>query len=298
MKKLIGSIGLILATTVSLLSAAGPAQATVTYSYAGGQQVLPAGTTAAGGASNVLVAEPFIDTANTEHSLMEISAKDTVTGNMMETGWIVSQAVNGDTQVHLFVGAWNGSTFLGYNATNTSWVDYAANPVNAGANLHAVAIDATFTNRIKNFFIQRDTTVACGSDLTGGWWVRYDNSWVGCVKNSAFTSAFTAANRVQWFGEVATTRASGKPCSDMGNAQFGSDYTAGGLDINDPTFFTSASLVGANPPTTTSLTLFEQNTASGAAANAFSIGSTGNRTFTLGGKEWTSTGTTPGNVGC
>lgn len=284
-----------LAIGVGLAAApAAPALASTTFLYAGGRQLLSAGTTAQGIQSSMLVAEPFLDAVNDGHTLMEEAAKDTSTGNTIEFGWNVDFALYGDTQVHLFSGAWKNGVFLGYNASATGYVDYGSNSTDIGANLHAVATNATFTSRIKQFTIQRDTSVACGSDATGGWWIRYDGAFIGCYQNSIWgAGVFTSVNDAEYFSEVPTFRTSGKPCSDAGNGKPGNSYTAGGLDINDPAFFTSTSWVNS-PIITSSNTLWNTDAN---AYDAFSIGSTGNRTFTLGGKGYTSTGTTPGNLG-
>jgi hypothetical protein len=230
---------------------------------------------------------------------MEIDARDTATGNSIEIGWTIDSVLNGDTQAHLFTGAWKSGTFLGYNAAATGYVDNTSNSTNAGANLHAVATNATFTNRIKKFLIQYDNTVACGSDPSGGWWVSYDNVFVGCYQNSIWGSGvFTSINNAEYFAEVATTRANGKPCSDAGNGKPGNSAVLP-LDATDPAFFSSTSWVNPNPSgTTSSNTLYAHDSngvGTSAAYDSFSIGSTGNRTFTTGGKGWTSTGTTPGN---
>jgi hypothetical protein len=272
-----------------------------TWVWAGGQQLLSAGTTAGGAAANVLVAEPWLDTTNDPHSLSEVAVRDTATGNTIEVGWTIDQSLNGDVQAHLFTGAWKLGVFLGYNATATGYTDNSSNATNAGANLHAVATNATFTSRIKKFLIQYDNTVACGSDPSGGWWVSYDNVYVGCYQNSIWgAGAFTHVDNALYFGEVATNRASGKPCSDMGNGNPGNTAVLP-LDATDPAFFSSTSWVNPNPAgTASSNTLYNidsnsNNTA--AAYDAFSLGSTGNRTFTDGGKGNTSTGTTPGTKG-
>lgn len=295
MKKTLSSIGLTLVVLVSLLALnPSAAFASTTFLYAGARQLLSAGTTAQGIQSSMLVAEPYLDAVNDGHTLMEEAAKDTASGNTIEFGWNVDFALYGDTEVHLFSGGWRNGVFLGYNASAVGYVDYGSNATDIGANLHAVATNATFTSRIKQFTIQRDTTVACGSDATGGWWIRYDGAFIGCYQNSIWgAGVFTSVNDAEYFGEVPTFRASGKPCSDMGNGKPGNSYTTGGLDINDPAFFTSTSWVNS-PIIASSNTRWSTDPN---AYDAFSIGSTGDRTFTLGGKGYTSTGTTPGNLG-
>lgn len=271
-----------------------------TWVWAGGDQVLAAGSTAGGAAANLLVAEPYLDTTNDAHTLAEVAARNTSNGNSIEIGWTIDQSLNGDVQAHLFTGAWRLGTFLGYNATATGYVDNGSNATNAGANIHSVAIDATFTNRIKQFLIQYDNTVACGSDPTGGWWVKYAGVYVGCYQNSIWgAGAFTTVNNAEYFGEAATFRASGKPCSDQGNGNPGNTAVLP-LDATDPAFFASTSWVNGSAGVTSSNTLYAQDSNSNstsAAYDSFSVGSTGNRTFTYGGKGWTSTGTTPGNKG-
>lgn len=268
--------------------------------WAGGDQVLAAGSTAGGAAANLLVAEPYVDTTHDNHSLGEVAARNTSNGNTIEVGWTIDQSLNGDTQAHVFTGAWKNNVFLGYNATATGYVDNSSNATNAGANIHSVAIDATFANRIKQFLIQYDNTVACGSDLTGGWWVKYAGVYLGCYQNSIWgAGVFTTVNNAEYFGEVATTLVSGKPCSDGGNGNPGNTAVLP-LDATDPAFFASTSWVNASAGVTSSNTLYAHDSnsnATSAAYDSFSVGSTGNRTFTYGGKGWTSTGTTPGNKG-
>lgn len=265
---------------------------TTSFMYAGGHQILASGTTATGAATNLLVAEPHLDAVNDDHSLAEVAVRDSTTGNTVEIGWTVDPFLNPDSQVHLFSAAWKNGVFLGYNASAAGYVDYSGNAVDVGANIHAAAVDPTFTNRIKKFTISRDTTVPCGSDNTGGWWISYNNAWVGCYQNSIWSGVFTTVNDAEYFGEVATERSTGKPCSDMGNGKPGSSYTTGGLDINDPAFFTSTTWVNTGTAPTSSNTLWNTDAN---AYDSFNIGSTGNRSFTYGGKGYTSTGTTPGN---
>ena len=272
-----------------------------TWVWAGGHQTLSGGNTAGGATANVLVTEPWLDTTNDAHSLGEVAARDSATGNTIEIGWTIDQSLNGDTQAHLFTGAWKLGTFLGYNATATGYVDNGSNATNAGANIHSVAIDATFTNRIKPFLIQYDNTVACGSDMSGGWWVKYAGVFVGCYQNSIWgAGAFTHVDNAEYFGEVATNRVSGKPCSDGGNGNPGNTAVLP-LDATDPAFFASTSWVNSNPAglasSNTLYALDSNSNSTSAAYDSFSVGSTGNRTFTYGGKGWTSTGTTPGNKG-
>lgn len=294
MRSLLARTGLTLVVLISLLALGRPAYASTTFLYAGARQTLSAGTTATGIAVNVLVAEPYLDTTNDGHTLMEALAKDTASGNTIEVGWNVDYALYGDTQVHLFSGGWKGGVFLGYNASATGYVDYSGNATNVGANIHSAAVDPTFTARIKKFTISRDTTVPCGSDATGGWWISYDNAWLGCYQNSIWSGAFTTINDAEYFSEVPTFRASGKPCSDAGNGKPGNSAVLP-LDATDPAFFASTTwLVSSGTAPTSSNTLWNTDAN---AYDAYSIGSTGNRTFTLGGKGYTSTGTTPGNLG-
>lgn len=268
-----------------------------TWVWAGGDQTLSGGVTAGGTSTKILVAEPYLDTTNDAHTLAENAARDTATGNTIEVGWTVDSSLNGgSTQAFLFTGAWKNGVFLGYNATAPTWVDNTSNPINAGANLHSVATDPTFTNRIKLFLIQYDNTVACGSDPTGGWWVKYDTAYVGCYPNSTWgAGVFTHVNNAEYFGEAATFRASGKPCSDQGNGKPGNTAVLP-LDATDPAFFASTSWVNSTATSSNTLYALDSNSNSTSAAyDSFSVGSTGNRTFTFGGKGWTSTGTTPGN---
>lgn len=287
------------AITLVGLGAAPALATTTTFVYAGGNQILGAGQSAGGASAKLLVAEPYEDTTNDGHSLMEVGARNTATGDAIEIGWTVDAALNGgSTQAFLFTGAWDGGVFLGYNATATGYVDNSANPINAGANLHSVATNPTFTSRIKEFLIQYDNTVACGSDPTGGWWVRYDGVYVGCYQNSIWgAGAFTSVNDAEYFAEVPTFRTSGKPCSDEGNGKPANTAVLP-LDATDPAFFASTSWVNSSPAGIASVnTLFTKDSNgvnTSAAYGSFSLSAT-NRTFAVGGYGFTSTGGTPGN---
>lgn len=229
------------------------------FSYAAGSQTLGAGQTTAGVAANFTVAKPYLNTATACHSLAEAAVQGGATyKDIVEVGWNVDQIVNGDLEPHLFVYHWvNGATSC-YNGCG--WIDYAANPINAGASLATVRA-AAWPSNVKKFHIQHDTSTTCGAS-SGGWWAGYDNTWLGCFPDSLWTApTFTAGTLVQVFGEVSSVGTS--DCTDMGlQGRNGSAATLP-LDATDPAIISSTTLLGALPAGTT------------ANLNTFTAGGTG-----------------------
>ena len=151
-------------------------------------------------------------TASGDHSLVEIAVSKTGnSGQIVEVGINRDFNLYGDNNPHLFVFSWVNGVGKGYNAAaGSGWVDYAANPINVGANLSSYLGGAN-----KKFGIQYSNAA---------WWISFDNQWIGNYPGTNWTGAspsvtFADSTYVQFFGEVAST--SSAPCTDMGNGTLG-----------------------------------------------------------------------------
>jgi hypothetical protein len=210
------------------------------YFYEGAGQ---GGITATGSQANFQIPNPVpsLDTgAGDFHTLAQIATMKTVNSSLqaVEVGWTVDQALNGDTNPHLFVHSWVNGTPKGYNAAaGSGWNDYAPNATNAGATLTS--------GDIWQFRTQYNATG------TVGWWVwagkwngsAYVGDWLGHYAATHWTGAsptvttFTGNTDVQYFWEVAANSAA--PCTDMGNSNHGSisplqNYIASTTNIGGP----------------------------------------------------------------
>lgn len=267
------------------------------YYYARGYENFDtSGKTVQGIFDNFLVAKPYIQCTAGEHSLIEASLQDT-TGHAVEIGWTVGGCTGGvPDPPKLFASVWtNTNTWAGCYFEGCGWVDWT--PTNSaddlGRDLSSVA-NATFPSNVKKFGVQYVTgTNVCGT-ASSGWGFYYDNLGVGCYPSTVFTGTFTTATVTQSFGEVYYA-GSTLPCSDMMNGKKGSSFNGLPIDATDPGYIGSVSYVNPQPTTfSPSLTLDQSDSN---AYDAYSIGSTGNRTFVLGGAGYNSTGGTPGNIG-
>src|SRR5690242_12514739 len=70
----------------------------------------------------------------------------------------------------------------------------------------------------------------------GNRWIWYQSEWFGYFPGSVWNNGFTQVQLAQWFGEVSAS--SSAPCTDMGNAQFG---TASGSAVINNMFFINGS---------------------------------------------------------
>lgn len=229
---------------------------TASYWYNVGSQGF-SGTLPEGAFANLTIAKPTLD-AGDYHSLAEIATIKTIGGQrqIVEVGWNVDPVVNGDSNPHLFVYHWVNGAPSCYNGCG--FVDYAPNPINAGATLSLATS--------KKFGIQY---------FSGNWWIAYDTDWVGYFPGSLWTSAgvsgYTNADNVQLFGEVASS-SNVSTCSDMGNALHGTDPAAA--------LIASTTLINY-PTTSVNLTVFESTPVgpyAGYTENALSA-----RSFRYGG---------------
>lgn len=262
LKKILISAGSALALIVSTLVVGGsPAQAALTYFYAGGRQTY----TTSGAAANFGIGAPAV-TSGDFHSLFEIAVQSTDQQQVVEAGWTVDSGVFGDNNPHFFVGKWVNGTWGGYSDAN--WNDYAPNTtVNRGTDLSSYVGGA-----------EKTISVQYASTGTTGWWVFFDGSAVGWFSNSLWTSpTFTQTGKIQLFGEVAANVAA--PCTNMGNGIYpnGLTYPTAGapLRISNTTYADGTSGV--------SLTLFRSNASyyetafqPSTSVRSMAIGGTGN----------------------
>ncbi|GIF44916.1 neprosin family prolyl endopeptidase [Actinoplanes xinjiangensis] len=135
------------------------------------------------------------------HTLAELAVQSITDGvsQTVEVGWTVDRVVNGDADPHLFVFSWVDGKPRCYNGCG--FVQYSAN-VRPGDTL------------------PMDTTKRFGIEFHDqAWWIAYDSEWIGYFPAKEWTVDFSKTTLVQVFGEVASATA--KPCTDMGNGQFG-----------------------------------------------------------------------------
>jgi len=134
-------------------------------------------------AARVLVTRPRVMPG--EHALVELSAQlGTSPRHAAEVGVRVSPPDYGDTAPHLFVFAWAAGRRTCYDGCG--WAD-ASTDVRPGDSLDA----------------RVGTEVTLGLVLVeGAWWAWMDDHWLGAFSPEVWSSAFTEADGLQWFGEV------------------------------------------------------------------------------------------------
>lgn len=208
------------------------------FSYVTGQQ-----SVSNTGASVTMYQAAPTGVASDGHSLQELalqSTPDTTVANTIEVGWTVDPSTNGDYQPHLFVFHWVNGQGTCYNGCGFVQV---SSTVRAGMALQA-GTSATFGLRY----------------YSGNWWVLYNNTWFGYFPGSLWGGAFTSANSVSAFGEVAADKA--PSCTDMGDGAYGSSggaswisnfqlYGAGSaprftVKSTDPSYYNSGSVTATS----------------------------------------------------
>lgn len=183
-----------------------PAQAALTYYYAGaGQNVTDSQVYV-----NMSLIGPTLNVAD-YHTLGEVNI-EAVAGskaNRIEFGYNVDHALYGDYNVHLFVGWAKNGTFCGYNFAN----------VCGGAGFQSCACSPPFT---AGATIPAGTNIRVGALHSGvAWWLYVKNlstgvqDWFGFINDANWTTAWTTFKTVQIFGEVAANSTS--PVTTMGN---------------------------------------------------------------------------------
>lgn len=275
------AIGLFV-TFVSLLTLAGNAHASTTYYYAG---AFESSISVGGIKASMRVSNPYLQGNSGEHSLMEIAVRDDTPDTSVEFGWIKDQGAGGGPKLFTYyhdhgtkVACWFGCA---------AWHDNAGNATNLGTDLSTVATSCVGSSLacIKQFQIEYRAS-ACGASAAGIF-LTYDGTDVGCLDSASVTSStFTTSFA---YGEVYYAGGT-VPCTDMGNGKFGN---SGPYNSLSPAVIQSVTYLGtATNPNLSFLTPTDTN-----AYTAVGNGSTGNRTFSVGGPGYTSTGTSPGNTG-
>lgn len=266
------------------------------YYYAGGSQTLSGTDTAGGLTANVLVTKPFVPNTPKsglyDHSLADLAVSATTSGpagNAIEAFVAVEPNVWGDFNPHLGVCAWTGGVDVGCYTGGTTWVDYAPNATNLGADLTA---DIGTSKQLEILY----ASTGCGGRPTG-WWVAYGGNWIGCYTDQTFSTSFTSAKFLQAFSEYEYNgvnnpgTSNDKPCGDMGK---------GGTPGTGQSYIASLSMLNQSPSTlVTSFTLFTPTDQPAYDANWTVPGST-TRSFYYGGAGYKFTAgvaSTPGNVG-
>ena len=271
-KRLSAAFAAFLLALAAVLAGPAPAFAATTYHYAVGSQVLPAGVVAEGAAVNITVESPHVSAndGSNAHSIAELIVQSDNLINAVEVGW--RKGTTGTPK--LFVYHRINGVGQGYN----NCVDYAPEPVNAGADLSSW-VGAASSPR---FQITATATA---------WWIAFNAKWVCHIPISQWTAAgvtnFAKASVVQAYGEVASTSRA-KPCTDMGNGQAASSGTAGRI----------GSYVLINPTVTVPPTVANFNIVANPTGVGITTNVTSGITFRYGWAGYTNAGALPGAVGC
>lgn len=210
----------------------------VTYFYGEARQTIAASPVKLGATVNLTVQKPYVAAAD-YHSLAELAVMSSDRQQIVEIGWNVDPAVNGDSLPHLFVSHWVNGVGTCYNGCG--WVDYAPNAVNAGSSL------ASYIGVSKQF----------GAEYyNNAWWLFFGGAYIGYFPVSLWSGAsppatFTQVRQVQGFGEVAAS--STTPCTDMGNGLLGTSANTtaarvGSLTNADSSYTYTSAVYDAGSP--------------------------------------------------
>jgi hypothetical protein len=175
------------------------------YLYAGTYQYKQA----LGAFGNATQHAPYLATSDA-HTLFEIAAQDSSLNQIVEVGWTVDRAVNGDALPHLFVFHWINGVPQCYNGCG--WVQVSA------TRYPGMTVQAT--NTPQGYGIQY---------YNGNWWVYYQGESIGYFPGSRWGGTYTQMGLAQWFGEVAASNTA--PGTDMGNGLFGT--ASGAATVNN-----------------------------------------------------------------
>lgn len=272
--------------------------------YVGAAQVL-SGTDSVGQISaDIYVGAPYIDTANTNFTLAEITLRDTTTNTAVEVGWAVNPVTFGDSKPRLFSCIWGGGAIMAgcWNGAGAGsyWTDSSTNTINLGADLSGVAASCNGVNLncVKNFQIKRVTGIGACSFVANGWQIDYDGVKVGCWRGNAWSGTnaswtnMSSANQILAFGEVDYTGA-GEPKADIGNGQYGT----GTLGPTGPAYMANLTLGQKSPSTLTENFAWD---VSGTDTNVYTKQMYGLNGFGFGGPGYKWNGSAwvyPGDIG-
>ncbi len=157
------------------------------------------GVSAAGASISMTQAHPKVG-AKDYHSLAELAVESADGQQIVEIGWLVAPAINGDSLTHLFVYHWvngEGSCYNGCGFVPTS-TKYTA------GGLVKVNTVGTYSIQFSN----------------NNWVLTYNGTELGYFPESLWGGSFTSVSLVQAFGEVASS-SSTKPLTQMGNGILG-----------------------------------------------------------------------------
>lgn len=238
------------------------------YYNAGYQQfttTLPTGTYA-----NFSAISPTLDTAHDSHTLAEVDAEKTVSGqlNIVEAGVTVDQSLYGNTQPRLFGYHWVNGVGQGYNG----WTDVGGVTPNLGD-----VISSAQKIGVEHFTSAQATPA--------GWWMWVGNTagttgnWVAYLADTVWSNSgitFTNMDAGQAFGEVAAGETpSSTVCTDMGSSTLATPTTGSSLGSVQFQGISSAN---------TNLTVWENPGGIQNEYNAEALGTPGNiRSFRYGG---------------
>jgi hypothetical protein len=167
-----------------------PGQNRVNYFYSSAYQFAETD----GSYGNLVISKPKLADED-YHTLAEIAVQSADGQQIVEVGWSVDRAVNGDDDPHLFVYHWVDRKESCYNGCG--FINYSKNAWPGMTLPEGVS---------KRFGIQY---------FNGAWWIAYDSEWIGYFPDSLWDGDFTRSGLIQWFGEVAASSA--EPCTQMGN---------------------------------------------------------------------------------
>lgn len=178
------------------------------FFYAGAFQRLSGASSAQ---AYFTIERPYLDPSD-YHSLAELVVRSTDLKQVVEVGWTVDKALNGNLSPHLFV---------------FYWVDGKAAPRHAGKYNEGFLCTTTLvgycpgdelspTKLPRRFAIQQSN---------GNWYIYVDNQRIGYFPSSLWGSGkFTSIGNADWFGEVSA--GSQNPATDMGDGVIGTKRAA------------------------------------------------------------------------
>jgi hypothetical protein len=160
-----------------------------------------------GGGMTLDIESPAVDTggAANGHSIGQIAVSTYGTGGVnlddVEMGFSVSSGQWGNNNPHLFVYHFIGAEESCYDSCD--WNQYSS-----------------------TYYPGMDLSPLLGARVyigwvhyQGAWWAWFNHQWMGYINDSVWANAFTQAEVIQWFGEVAEI-GDILPYTQMGNGQF------------------------------------------------------------------------------
>lgn len=150
------------------------------------------------------------------HSLEETAVRDSTTSNhnVVEVGYTVDHALNGDNHPHLFTYWWKNGVGQGYNLGSGFVTCTKVAPFNCGTAAIAWPGDDLNASVTSPPTLMRFGIEHTGTGATGAWFVTYGTGFVGYYPDSLWGSGvFTSIAFFENFGEVFSPGAT--PCSQM-----------------------------------------------------------------------------------